>query len=367
VANAQAVTRMQNAEASYTALFEDSTDLILITNYQGRILNANRKACQMLRHTKEAIIGNDINFIHPDLGNYLASQSKRLERWREALIELDVKDAYSHTISLELKARQVYYDGIDCVAWAGRDISVRKEAERMRQDLVNMLIHDLRGPLGNIINTIELLPMLIESSEDMATLNNLLEMAKHNGQVVRDLIDSMLDVSRLEQGGVPFQYNLVEIDQIIEAMKNQVKPRADIKQMSLIIEPLPDIPPLWIDGSMIRRVLINLVDNAIKYTPQKGNVWVTTTLIDETLTFAISDNGPGISKSDQMHIFDKFSRVGESVATASGVGLGLAFCKLATEAHGGTITVESEGVPGQGCTFSITIPVITEPKKRPLE
>jgi PAS domain S-box-containing protein len=367
VANAQAVTRLQDAEASYTALFEDSTDLILITNYQGRILNANRKACQMLRHTKEAIIGNDINFIHPDLGNYLASQSKRLERWREALIELDVKDAYSHTISLELKARQVYYDGIDCVAWAGRDISVRKEAERMRQDLVNMLIHDLRGPLGNIINTIELLPMLIESSEDMATLNNLLEMAKHNGQVVRDLIDSMLDVSRLEQGGVPFQYNLVEIDQIIEAMKNQVKPRADIKQMSLIIEPLPDIPPLWIDGSMIRRVLINLVDNAIKYTPQKGNVWVTTTLIDETLTFAISDNGPGISKSDQMHIFDKFSRVGESVATASGVGLGLAFCKLATEAHGGTITVESEGVPGQGCTFSITIPVITEPKKRPLE
>jgi signal transduction histidine kinase len=192
-------------------------------------------------------------------------------------------------------------------------------------------------------------------------------MSKHNGQVVRDLIDSKLDLSPLEQVCVPFQYNLVENDQIIEDIKNQVRPRATIKQMNLIIEPLPDIPPLWIDGSMIRRVLINLVDNAIKYTPQNGNVWVTTTLDDGTITFAISDNGPGISKADQAHIFDKFSRVGESVATATGVGLGLAFCKLAIEAHGGTITIESEGVPGQGCTFIITIPATTEPDKQLLE
>lgn len=370
VANAQAVALLKNTQATYTTLFENSTDLIVITNYQGLILNVNRRACQILRRTKEALIGNDINFVQPQLRAYLIEQTKRLKVWRETSIEIEVLDAYRQTIPLELKARQVYYDNKDCVAWVGRDISDRKAAERLREDLVNMLIHDLRGPLGNLINTIELLPMLMAASPEMAaaadnpTLRNLLEMAKHNGQVVRDLIDSMLDVSRLERGEVPLQRSLVDIDTIIQSVKEQVTPRAEIKEMELTVNPLPEIPPLWIDGGMIRRVLINLLDNAIKYTPNQGKVSLTTSLTDDKLTFAIADNGPGISKTDQAHIFEKFSRVDHFANELAGVGLGLAFCKLAAEAHEGQLWVESEGIPGKGSTFYFSLPLVLEPKNK---
>ena len=361
VANAQIVTRLQSVESSYTALFEDSTDLVIITNYQGLILNVNRTACQMLRRPKDALIGGDINFVHPELQDYLKKQIKRLRVWRDVSLELDVLDAYRQTISLELKARQVHYGGKNCVQWVGRDISARKQAEKLRQDLLNMVIHDLRGPIGNLINTIELMPMLLASNPDSRTINRLLDMALQTSQEVKDLVDSMLDISRLEQGEVPLQREPVDIEELVQAVEKQVVPRAAAKATEFTINPLPASPPVWIDINMIRRVLVNLIDNAIKYTPSEGQVSLTATLTKEALTLAISDNGPGISKADQAQIFNKFSRVDYSANAPSGVGLGLAFCKLATEAHGGKIWVESKGIPGQGSTFYLSLPLLEEP------
>jgi PAS domain S-box-containing protein len=361
VANAQAVTRLQNAEASYAALFEDSTDMIIITNYQGIILDVNRKACQMMRRPKEAFIEFDIGFIARRLKDYLTGHTKHLRAWGEGSIEVEVTDAYRKIVPLEVKVRQIQFRGKACVEWVGRDISARKEMERMRQDLIHMLVHDLRGPLGNLINTIELVSMLMGPKIDNPNLKNILDMAKRSGQTITDLIDSMLDVNRLEQGEVPLQRSMTRLDELIQAVEEQVIVQATSKQMALIIHPLPESAEVWIDHSLIRRVLINLVGNAIKYTPEEGHVSLMTSLNEDTLHFVVSDDGPGISQADQAHIFDKFSRVDYSVNTVAGVGLGLAFCKLAIEAHGGTITVESEGIPGEGSAFHVTLPVIKKP------
>jgi signal transduction histidine kinase len=286
-----------------------------------------------------------------------------LKRWREVSLELEVLDSYRQTISLEFKARQVHYAGRDCVQWVGRDISARKEAERLRQDLLNMLVHDLRGPIGNLINTIELLPMLLTSTDDPSTINRLLDLAMQTSQEVKDLVDSMLDVSRLEQGEVPLQPEMIRVEDLVAAVEKQVTARAESKAIELVIEPVPEISPVWLDSGMIRRVLVNLLDNGIKYTPHTGKVSLTTTVTEDSLTFIVADNGPGISKADQKQIFDKFSRVDYSSNAPSGVGLGLAFCKLATEAHGGTISVESEGLAGQGSTFYLSLPLILEPPR----
>ena len=363
VANAQVVTRLQNTEASYTALFEDNTDMIVITNYLGFILNINRKACQTLWRTKEAFIGKNISFIDSRLADGLVKQKEQLKTWAEVSLELDVLNAHQQTVSLEFKARQVHYDGKDCVQWVGRDISARKEAERLRQDLVKMLVHDLRGPLGNLISTIDLFPRLLgTAAKDNSALSQVLDMARRNSQELKDMIDSMLDVSRHEQGKVPLQPGEVRLDKIIATVKDQVTPRASVKEMSLIFEPLPDLPPLWVDENMLRRVLVNLIDNAIKYTPAKGAITLSIQREDDTLHFAVSDNGPGISPKDQTRVFEKFARLDYSVGTPSGVGLGLAFCKLAVEAHGGRIYIESDGIPGRGSTFHVRIPLVTRPK-----
>jgi PAS domain S-box-containing protein len=363
VANAQAVTLLQNAEASYTALFEDSTDAIIITDYQGRILNVNRKTCHTLRRPKGKFIGSEITLVAPGLAAYLQGErAQELRAGAEISLEIELVDACDEPLALEINARQVHYGGRDCVQWAGRDISARKEAERMRQDLINMVIHDLRGPLGNVINSLDLLAKLLETTESSPQLNYVLGIAKRSGQEVSDLIDSMLDISRLEQGEVPLQIQAVRLDSLFEAVARQVTPRAKAKQISLTLAPLPaDLPTVWLDENMIRRVLINLLDNAIKYTPRSGRVSLTTTLEGALLHFAVVDNGPGINQTDQPYVFDKFSRVNYSGEGPGGVGLGLAFCKLAVEAHQGRIWLESSGVPGEGTTFFVTIPLADRP------
>ncbi len=360
VANAQAVTRLQNAEASYAALFEDNTDMIIITSYEGVILDVNRKACQVLRRHKDALMYLNISFIDAHLPDHLNKQSKRLKLWREASFELEVKDAYRQIVPLEFIMRQVQFRGKDCVQWVGRDISERKEIENMRQDMVNMLVHDLRGPLGNLINALDLIGMLIKSSAEPAKIERFIDMAKRSGQALSDLVDSMLDVSRLEQGEMPLQCSITDLNQLLQAVEQQVMPQAVAKQMNLTIYPAPEGLEIWLDSSLIRRVLINLVSNAIKYTPDEGRVTLTTTVKGNKLHFAVADNGPGISKADQAHIFDKFSRVDHNTSTP-GVGLGLAFCKLATEAHNGAISVESDGIPDKGSTFHVRLPLITQP------
>lgn len=358
VANAQAVSQLQDAEASYTALFENNTDMIVITNYQGMILNANRKACQTLWQDKTDLIGHHISLIHACLKDYLAEYKKQLRAWQEVAVEVDATNALQQNIDLEFKARQVHYNGADCVQWVGRDISARREAERLRQDMVKMLVHDLRGPLGNLISTIDLLPRLLGSTKDNPALEQVLGLANRNSQALKDMIDSMLDVSQHEQGNeIPLKRYEVRLETIIDAVREQVSSKAEVRQMELIFNPLPEMPLLWVDESMLRRVLVNLVDNALKYTPEKGSVTVAADYENNTLHLSVSDNGPGISQADQTRIFNKFTRVDHSANAPSGVGLGLAFCKLAVDAHGGTISIESDGIAGRGSTFHVYIPI----------
>ncbi len=362
-ANAQAVTRLQHAETTYSALFEDNTELIIITDYHGLILDVNRRACEILRRPKDAFIHLEINYIHSELKGFLNKQHKRLKVWRDASIEIDIADAYGQEIPLEIKMRNIQYKGNNCVEWVGRDIAARKQIEKMRQDLVNMLVHDLRGPLGNLINTIDLISMIMGTTAKDPRIQKILGMAKRSGQTLNDMVDSMLDVSRLEEGELPLQHTMTSLEELTEAVRDQVMPQITAKKMELTLTLLPKQPlEVWIDQSLIRRVLINIVGNAIKYTPEKGCVTLTTNLSTTELHFTISDTGPGISKTAQNTIFNKFSRTDYSINAPVGVGLGLAFCKLATEAHGGTISIESEGIPGQGSTFNIKLPIISPPE-----
>jgi PAS domain S-box-containing protein len=359
VANTQAVTRLQYPEATYTSLFETSTNLIFITNYDGLILNINRTGCQMLQRPKAVFIGRDISFMMPQLKTFLIRQTRQLKDWAETSLEIELSHTSRQMLPLEIKARQIHYEDQDVVEWVGRDISARREVERMRQDMMNMLVHDLRGPLGNLLTVIDFIAMILKNGQTLEhpEIINLLELSKRSGQIVKDLVDSILDVSRLKQGEIPLQRTMTNLGQLLQAVQDQVLPQAIAKEMALTIQPVPEIAEVWLDSNLIRRVLVNLVSNAIKYTPHEGHVALTTKLTKDTVHFAVCDDGPGISKVDQAHIFDKFLRVDYSANAPAGVGLGLTFCKLAVDAHQGAIVVESEGIPDKGSTFHVTIPL----------
>jgi PAS domain S-box-containing protein len=364
VANAQAVARLKEAEISYTALFEDSTDMIVLTDYDGTISNINRKGCQILKRPKDAVLGMKVSIISPALQRLLNEQTKRLQVWRESTVEIEILNSYREKVPLEVHVRHIQVGQHKGVEWVGRDISQRKEVEKMRQDLVNMLVHDIKGPLGNLINTLDLVSMMVGAAPDNENLTRFLEMGKRTGRTLSDLVDSMLDVGRLEQGDVPVQRSSTNMAELLATVREQVQAQAQARATQLTFSPEPaEISlHLFIDSNLIRRVLTNLVSNAIKYSPEEAQVTLTTRIETDKLYFVISDNGPGILPEDQKRIFEKFTRLNHAAGGPSGVGLGLAFCKLAIEAHGGTISIDSEGVPGQGSTFNLCIPISAKPE-----
>jgi len=168
-------------------------------------------------------------------------------------------------------------------------------------------------------------------------------------------IHTSLDVSRLEHQEVPLSHSRHSVHTLMRSVEEQLSPLATASQVGLSFEVQSAMRMLWIDQDMIRRVLVNLVMNAIKYSPRGGQVLIVASRQEECIQFSVGDQGPGIPPEYQWRIFDKFARV-QIKGAPSGTGLGLAFCRLAVEAHGGHIWVES--TPWQGSTFLFTLPLV---------
>lgn len=355
LANAHLVEQLQAAEMRYARLFEDSTDMILIFDLEGRVLDANRKACELLRQEKSALVNLDVEALESSLRTRFADSLPSWRAGQEVVFEVELPVTPGRVIPVEFRTKRTDYDGADGIQWSGRDISARRELEQLRQDLTSMLVHDMRGPMGNLMNVIKTIPIVMEELSGGSPLVQLVDIALRSGQQMSDLIDSMLDVSRLEQGQVPLNRTWGSADSLFRDVKNQVSSSAEAKQVKLSFKVQGQLPELWVDRVMTHRVLVNLVENALKYSPSRGRIHVGADREGGFITFSVTDQGPGIPTEYHWRIFDKFARV-QYADARTGVGLGLAFCRLAIEAHGGRIWVES--APGQGSTFLFTLPII---------
>ncbi|MFN8503871.1 GAF domain-containing protein [Kouleothrix sp.] len=237
-----------------------------------------------------------------------------------------------------------------------RDITEAKESERLRHDLTNMIVHDLRSPLSSVMASIELMQKGI-AGELAKTQQSVMSIAYASAVQMLEMINALLDVSRLEAGRMPVNMRPAAARPLFERAIAMLSSLARDQHVEIACEVAPDLPPVLADGELIVRVAQNLLGNALKFsnpdkritvrafaTPRDGDAVATT-------TFAVADQGIGIAPQDQEKIFAKFSQVGER---RGGTGLGLTFCKLVIEAHGGRIWVES--TPGRGSTFFFTLP-----------
>ena len=243
-----------------------------------------------------------------------------------------------------------------------RDITEEKELEKMREDLTGMMVHDLRSPLAAVLSGLEMLQevMVDEDSDPLAVY--ALQVAKRSCNSMLTLVSSLLDIHQLEDGKIPLARVPAPFAPLARSAVTRLSALAAERDIIVHTQIPPGLPMVEIDNEKVGRVLINLLDNALKFTPDGGEI--TLCAVHENkergniLLCSVSDTGPGIPQEYQETVFDRFTQVQGQAASRGprGSGLGLAFCKLAIEAHDGQIWVETES--GQGCTFYFTLPVI---------
>ncbi|HEX8552995.1 MAG TPA: ATP-binding protein [Abditibacteriaceae bacterium] len=229
----------------------------------------------------------------------------------------------------------------------------RTEAQRDR--LMHMIVHDLRTPLTSYLSGVMALGSLGELNQPQ---KEVLAIAISGGRSLQHMINDLLDVARMEatlSGTVPLPRTQISADALVSRAHNHVVHLATRHELDLRVCVAPDIPLLSVDAGLIERVLVNLLGNALKFTPSPGTVELVAEATADDVHFFVRDSGPGISPKEFERIFELFGqsatrRAGHEVST----GLGLTFCKLAVEAHGGKIWVESE--EGKGSTFHVTLP-----------
>jgi len=231
-----------------------------------------------------------------------------------------------------------------------------RQSEQLTKDLTGMVVHDLRVPLTAVVGSIQTLSDLLEPESD-SQVSEVIRIALSSSETMMRMIDDLLDVSRIEEGKIALHRQELSIYSIIDEAVSQLEIAIRNRRLKIIKGIQPDVPSITADRDRILRVMLNLLSNAVRHTPAKGQITLTAKyLADEKLVkISVSDTGEGIPKSHQKKIFDKFVQIDTpGTKKKSSSGLGLTFCKLMTEAHGGSIWVESE--PGLGSTFNFTLP-----------
>jgi len=353
IVHAKHVADIQAAEERFVGLFQDSLDPILLTNLDGIITDANKKALEFFGFDEMVVM--KVTRVHRTGAGFLGSDRFRhLTGGREITYQTRITTKAGAEIPMEVHAKAIRRGGQEFIQWIQHDLSERIALEELRNDMVSMIVHDLRSPLGNIISSLDVLKNFLPRNDDSPLA--LWTIATRSAARLSRLVDSLLDMRRLEAGQVVLSRAQTNLNALITEAAEQVQPAAEGKDTALRVEVPPRLPFVNVDGDMIRRVIINLMDNAVKYTPRGGSIFIMAKSSAQEITISIRDNGPGIPPSEQTKVFNKFSRLERGRESApKGLGLGLAFCRLAVEAHSGRIWVES--AVGRGSTFNFTLPI----------
>ncbi len=227
-----------------------------------------------------------------------------------------------------------------------------EEAQRLQDSLVHMIVHDLRSPLSAVMLALDTLRLTLDGSPAAETTAHL-DRAQRSLATMSTMVTGLLDVSRLEAGRMPLHAQQLDLSAIAAEVTATFAQRAAARSVELA-SVAAAVPAVSADPDLVRRVLENLIGNALKFTPRGGRIEVSSGRpSDDWLRVLVADTGPGIAREHQVRVFDKFSQV--NAGAARGTGLGLAFCRLAIEAHGGRIGMESDGKSGSVFWFELPV------------
>lgn len=356
IQNAQLFEKLEAAHQRYRELFETSIDPILLTDWEGNILEANRMAASVSLYLDEELRTMNVDQVHEVDFVKTGKNFEHIKEYYPCTYQSLLHKKDGHTVHMQVNVRPVNFEDVDVLQWTLHDISERKALDDLRNDLTSMVFHDLRSPLANIISSLDILSGLV-NAKDNETVQSIMGIAANSTTRIERLVNSLLDINRLESGQKIVNQNVVYLNKLAIEAVNEVIPMAESRNQEVGSLIPSDLPPVWVDQDMILRVLLNLLENATKFTPANGKVFINAGHQDRWVTVSIEDNGPGIPVLERERIFDKFTRL-RGANKPGGLGIGLAFCRMAVEGHGGKIWVESQN--NVGTTFFFTLPIATK-------
>jgi PAS domain S-box-containing protein len=227
------------------------------------------------------------------------------------------------------------------------------EANRLKDEFLATLSHELRTPLNAILGYAQMLNMGVLSGERQL---NAVAVLTRNAEALRQIIDDVLDVSRITAGRLRMNVRPVELDDILQNAVATIQPAAEAKGVSLQLKTESNVAPVYGDPDRLQQVVWNLLSNAVKFTPRGGHVQLRLERVESSIEIVVSDDGQGVEPAFLPHIFERFRQADSRFSREhGGLGLGLAIVRELTELHGGTVSASSDG-PGTGATFRVRLP-----------
>ena len=352
IRNAQLYEDLEITHSRYHDLFENSIDPIIITDLQGNVIETNNRTLETNQYSEKEIKKLSISEIHEIDWEGVGEDFSKLSDVTSYSYESNLKTKNSEDIPILVNVHQIQIANESRLQWILRDISERKKLDQLREDLTSMIFHDLRSPLSNVISSLDVIQASLPGARDQ-DIQDLFDIANRSTVRIQRLTKSLLDINKLESGRTITNLEEVKPDELIHYAKQALITQSDAKKQNVSLTIPADLPLIHADRDMLERVLINIFQNAIKFTPSKGHIDFGVEVDGNSIQFWVQDSGPGVDPEYIDRIFDKYTRIHPD-ERIKGLGLGLAFCRLAVEGHKGRIWVEN--LPEGGAKFTFTIP-----------
>ena len=355
---------LRESEERYQFLSESTREGIIIHDNEV-IIDCNKQAAKIFGFTSDEFIGSKLFDQITPASIEAIREVARTGNGSIFVVELIKKDG-THFFA-ETSGKSIAYKDRQVRVVVVRDITVHKKLEeslreekekvenaiKLKDEFLASMSHELRNPLNSIIGFANRIPVKIDQKEYKKAVEftaNVSSSANH----LLALINELLDYAKIEAGMVVLKKEKLRLNLVVESLLSNFQHASDRKGLNLVVNVPEDLPLVLADKLRLSQIIINLFDNAVKFTPSGGTITITAELKEEMI-ISVADTGEGIASEDVERIFERFQQVGRNVKEQQGTGLGLTITKNLVEIHGGRIWVESE--LGKGTTFNFTLPV----------
>jgi PAS domain S-box-containing protein len=372
-------TRVQEGNNRMRAILSSARDGVIMLDPIGKLVDYNPAARRLLGvdlsdHMGESFVETLLRYAKEREGEPLAGYSTEELTRLARIFRLEPQGITRRQFTTQVNAKSsIFVEEIGSPVFDEesrmigrmltlRDITEEKSLEKLREEITRMAVHDLRAPLASIISALKMALENLAEPDQTPAVEQTIHMSLVSADKLMNIVESLLTIQRGKE--MPLDRSSVSIEELVELARWTLLSSFEKDQIKLVVEIPRHTPLLYVDAEKIRRVIINLLDNACRYTPANSEVrlWVVDDRPRKKLVVHLADSGPGIPAKDRERIFEQFWQVKENqpLRGSKGSGIGLAFVARVLEAHGEGIRVEETG-PLPGAHFSFTLPTHSGP------